>query len=65
MVDKREAHEVPAFVGISHKSLEDALELAGEAAAREHKGKRFDVVRQEVVIKNPGISEYIVVIASG
>jgi flavin-binding protein dodecin len=54
---------VSSFTGRSETSMDGALEDAARQAIRLFApGTRFDVVRQQVVISNPQVTEYRAVI---
>lgn len=54
---------IPAFTGTSDTSMDAALENAARQAIEQFtSGTRFEIVRQQVVISNPQVTEYLVVI---
>lgn len=55
---------IPAFTGTSDTSMDAALENAARQAIENRfaSGTQFDVVRQQIVISNPQVTEYRVVI---
>lgn len=62
-MDMPEYGHIPAFTGISEISMDAALENAARQAIVEvEKGTLFEIVRQQVVISNPQVTEYRVVI---
>lgn len=62
---KKEGH-ADAFVGVSARNFQDALHRAAvRAAAFEHgryKGDEFDVIKTSIVVSNPHITAYRVII---
>ena len=62
-MDMPEYGHIPAFTGRSETSMDAALENAARQAIEQFApGARFEVVRQQVVISNPQVTEYLVVI---
>ena len=59
--------EPRTFVGESQYSMEQAIHAAGEQAAdaEDFDGKLLRVISQEVVISNPHINEFRVVLGPG
>lgn len=62
-MDMPEYDHIPAFTGTSETSMDAALENAARQAFVEvGKEMLFEIVRQQVVISNPQVTEYRVVI---
>ncbi len=54
---------IPAFTGTSDTSMDAALENAARQAIEQcTSGTLFEIVRQQVVISNPQVTEYRVII---
>ncbi len=62
-MDRSEYGHIPAFTGTSGTSMDAALEDAARQAIEQFAaGTLFDIVRQQVVISNPQVTEYRTVI---